>query len=68
MNRQITLEHILRVRTTAPNATVAARRLSISRRRLYDRLQKASLMEWRDTFVIVHSLCQAATNGVPWLR
>jgi Bacterial regulatory protein, Fis family len=50
MKPQIPLEQILRVWVTPPNAMVASRRLGISRRTLYYRIEKASLMELRDAY------------------
>lgn len=50
MKGQISLDQILRVWATSPNATVAARFLGISRRTLYYRVKHASLAELRDAF------------------
>jgi hypothetical protein len=50
MKPQMRLEQILLVWVTSPNAMVASRRLGISRRTLYYRLEKASLMELRDAY------------------
>jgi hypothetical protein len=68
MRPQILFDHLLRIWVPSPSAAVAARRLGISCRTLYYRLEKASVTELRDAFVIVYSICQAAANGVPWLR
>jgi transcriptional regulator with PAS, ATPase and Fis domain len=55
MTPQIPLEQILRVLVSSPNATVAARILGISRRTLYYRLEKVSLMELRDAFATLQA-------------
>jgi hypothetical protein len=55
MTPQIPLEQILRGWVSSPNATVATRILGISRRTLYDRLEKASLMERRDAFAMLQA-------------
>jgi hypothetical protein len=55
MKGPMPLAQILRVWATTPNATVAARLLGISRRTLYYRLEKASLMELRDAFATLQA-------------
>jgi regulator of replication initiation timing len=55
MKGQFSLDRILRAWASSPNAMVAARFLGISRRTLYYRLEKASLMELRDAFTTLQA-------------
>jgi len=50
MAPKIPLTQILRVWATSPNASAAADTLGISRRGLYYRIERASLVELRDAF------------------
>jgi DnaJ-domain-containing protein 1 len=64
MKEQMPLDHILRSWATAPNATVAARRLGLSRRTLYYRIDKASLAELRDAFGKLQAEAEAQLAAV----
>ena len=64
MRPQIPLDHILRVWSTSPSATVAACSLGISQRTLYYRIEKGSLAELRDAFAKLQGEAEAQLAAV----
>jgi hypothetical protein len=58
------LDQLLRVWAASPNAMVAARRLDIFRRTLYDRIDKASLAELCEAFREVQAEAEAQLAAV----